>query len=153
MPAAEPTSPLPPERLRRLVSWQSNKVGTLGTRLTAGRMPTSARPDFAVLAALEEFGDLSQAAIGRRLGLDRNDVNGIVNRLEGDGRVTRETDPDDRRRNIISVTTVGRAHLDTLQAHADEVQDALLVALSRREREQLITLLDKVLAGHGPQPA
>ena len=46
----------PPDRLRRLASWQASKVSTLGARLTAPRMPLGARTDFAVLAALEATG-------------------------------------------------------------------------------------------------
>ncbi|MFF3517784.1 MarR family transcriptional regulator [Streptomyces sp. NPDC002573] len=45
------------------------------------------------MATLEEHGDLSQADIGRHLGLDRNDVNGILNRLEGADRIHRRPDP------------------------------------------------------------
>ena len=71
-----------PARLRSLASWQAGRVATIGARLTATRMPLEARSDFAVLAALTEFGALTQADLGRRLGLDRANVNGIVARLE-----------------------------------------------------------------------
>jgi len=143
----------PPERLRGLASWQANKVATLGARLTARRMPLGARTDFAVLAALEEYGPLSQAEIGRRLGLDRNDVNGVVNRLEGHQQVDRKPDPADRRRNVVTLTDLGRRHLDDLQQHADAVQDELLAGLDAAERRQLRSLLDKLLGSHQPQPA
>jgi MarR family transcriptional regulator, lower aerobic nicotinate degradation pathway regulator len=143
----------PPERLRGLASWQANKVATLGARLTARRMPLGARADFAVLAALEEYGPLSQAEIGRRLGLDRNDVNGVVSRLEGNQQVDRKPDAADRRRNVVTLTDLGRRHLDDLQAHADAVQDELLAGLDTAERRQLRSLLDKVLGSHQPQPA
>jgi MarR family transcriptional regulator, lower aerobic nicotinate degradation pathway regulator len=143
----------PPARLRGLVSWQASKVSTLGARLTAQRMPLGARADFAVLAALEEYGTLSQAEIGRRLGLDRNDVNGVLNRLEGDHRVDRKVDPADRRRNIVSLTADGRRHLAELQRHADAVQDELLTGLDATERRQLNSLLTKLLDSHKPQPA
>jgi DNA-binding MarR family transcriptional regulator len=143
----------PPARLRDLVSWQSGRVSTLGARLTAQRMPLSARGDFAVLAALEEDEPLSQADIGRRLGLDRNDVNGVLNRLEGAGHVGRAADPADRRRNIVTLTAAGRQYLAEIQEKADAVQDELLGALDPDERRQLQALLAKVLQGHKPQPA
>lgn len=142
-----------PGRLRGLASWQAGKVSTLGTRLTAQQMPLSARSDFAVLAALEEFGPLSQAEIGRRLGLDRNDVNGIVTRLDGRDRVDRRPDPTDRRRNVVTLTDTGHSYLTDLQRLADSVQADLLAGLDTPEREQLDVLLAKVLAGHRPQPA
>jgi DNA-binding MarR family transcriptional regulator len=142
-----------PARLRGLASWQANKVSTLGARLFARRMPLGARADFAVLAALEEYGALSQADIGRRLGLDRNDVNGILNRLENHGQAARQPDPGDRRRNVVTLTDTGRRYLGELQEHADVVQDELLAGLDRTERRQLQSLLAKLLDGHPPQPA
>jgi DNA-binding MarR family transcriptional regulator len=143
----------PPARLRRLASWQTSKVSTIGARLFARRMPLGARADFAVLAALEEYGPLSQADLGRRLGLDRNDVNGILNRLEDHGQAARQADPADRRRNVVTLTEAGRRYLTELQEYTDAVQDELLTSLDAAEREQLQSLLTKLLDGHPPQPA
>lgn len=142
-----------PLRLRALASWQAGKVATLGTRLTAQHMPLSARSDFAALAALEEFGPLSQADIGRRLSLDRNDVNSVLTRLDSQDRVERHPDPANRRRNIVTLTDAGHRYLNALQHKADAVQAELLAGLDTTEQQQLQALLDKVLAGHRPQPA
>lgn len=143
----------PPARLRGLASWQASKVSTLGARLTAHRMPLGARADFAVLAALEEYGSLSQAELGRRLGLDRNDVNGILNRLGDAHQVDRQPDPADRRRNVVTLTAAGLRQLEELQRHADAVQDELLAGLDAKERRHLHALLAKLLDSHQPQPA
>jgi DNA-binding MarR family transcriptional regulator len=145
--------PTPPQALRTLVSWQAGRLATIGARLTSARMPLEARSDFAVLAALDENGALSQAEIGRALGLDRNNVNGIVVRLEGDEAVTREPDPTDRRRNVVTITAAGRVRLAEIQVLADAVQDELLAALSTKERKDLIHLLDRALSVHGGQSA
>jgi len=142
-----------PLRLRALASWQAGKVATLGTRLTAQHMPLSARSDFAALAALEEFGPLSQADIGRRLSLDRNDVNSVLTRLDSQDRVERHPDPANRRRNVVTLTDAGHRYLNALQHKADAVQAELLAGLDTTEQQQLQALLDKVLAGHRPQPA
>ena len=143
----------PPTRLRQLAQWQVNKIATLGARLTARRMPLGGRTDFAVLAALDEYGALSQAELGRRLGLDRNDVNVVVNRLQSDGRLDRQSDPADRRRNTITLTAGGRQHLEELQSHADAVMSELLRGLDESEQKQLQGLLAKVLASHAAQSA
>jgi DNA-binding MarR family transcriptional regulator len=143
----------PPARLRRLASWQASKTSTLGARLTARRMPLGARTEFAVLAALDEYGPLSQAELGRRLGLDRNDVNAVLNRLQAQHHVGRQADHTDRRRNIVTLTDEGRRHLDELQEHADAVQDELLQGLDATERQQLHSLLAKLLSSHKPQSA
>jgi DNA-binding MarR family transcriptional regulator len=143
----------PPARLRRLTSWQANKVSTLGARMTARHMPLTARSDFAVLAALEECGPLSQADLGRRLGLDRNDVSGIVTRLASGRHVDRQADPASRRRNVVTLTASGRRYLEEIQRHADAAQDELLVGLDPAERHQLNELLAKLLSSHRGQSA
>jgi DNA-binding MarR family transcriptional regulator len=116
-------------------------------------MALEARSDFAVLAALDELGALSQAEIGRSLGLDRANVNRIVTRLEREGLLERTPDPHDGRRLALTVTADGVAHLADLERRAARVQDELLVALDADEREQLRRLLDRVLAAHPAQPA
>jgi MarR family transcriptional regulator, lower aerobic nicotinate degradation pathway regulator len=143
----------PPARLRRLTSWQANKVSILGARMTTRHMPLTARSDFAVLAALEEYGALSQADLGRRLGLDRNDVSGIVTRLESGRHVDRQVDPANRRRNVVTLTTSGKRYLEEIQQHADAAQDELLTGLSTTERQRLNELLAKLLSSHRAQPA
>lgn len=143
----------PPARLQTLTSWQVSKVSTLAARLTAARMPLSARTDSAVLASLEEYGPLSQAELGRRLGLDRNDVNAVLNRLQAAARISRQPDAADRRRNVISITTPGKNYLDEIFRHVDEVQTELLAGLTFAERQQLNALLTKLLESHAPQPA
>lgn len=143
----------PPTRLRALLSWQAGKVATVGTRLTAQHMPLSARTDYAILAALEEYGPLSQAELGRRLGLDRNDVSTVLARLAHDRAVERTPDPADPRRNRVTASTSGLRYLAELQTHADTVQHDLLAGLDTHERAQLTALLDRVLAQHPAQSA
>jgi MarR family transcriptional regulator, lower aerobic nicotinate degradation pathway regulator len=139
--------------LRHLVSWQAGRVATIGARLTAQHMPLEARSDYAVLASLDEYGPLSQADLGRILGLDRNNVNGIVVRLDKDGMITRSPDPSDRRRNVVTVTRGGQSRLSELQELARRVQRELLAGLNETERDDLVRLLDRVLANHPAQPA
>jgi DNA-binding MarR family transcriptional regulator len=143
----------PPTALRHLVSWQAGRVATIGARLTAQHMPLEARSDYAVLASLDEHGPLSQADIGRLLGLDRNNVNGIVVRLDTSGMVTRNPDPSDRRRNVVTITSNGRSRLSELQEHAAAVQRELLAGLDEADRDTLVRLLETVLAHHPSQPA
>src|SRR5215472_9837110 len=143
----------PPARLRTLASWQANKASILGARMTARHMPLTARSDFAVLAALEEYGALSQADLGRRLGLDRNEVSGIVTRLARGRHVNRQADPADRRRNVVTLTAPGKRHHEEIQRHANAAQDELLAGLDPAERRQLNELLAKLLSSHRGQPA
>ncbi|MCX7521398.1 MarR family transcriptional regulator [Microbacterium sp. STN6] len=142
----------PPARLRALLSWQVNKADIVGTRLTGARIPATGRADFAVLAALEEYGPISQADLGRRLGLDRNRINGITTRLDDNAHISRTTDPADRRRNVVTITPSGRRYLEELQAATDVAQAELAMKLSAAESEQLQKLLEKLLDAHPGLP-
>jgi hypothetical protein len=55
---------------------------------------------------------------------------------------------DDRRRNVITITPAGTAHLYRLDGLLASVQDELLAPLSPAERAQLIRLLTRVLEHH-----
>ena len=135
-----------PARLGRLPSWLVSQVSLQASRHTAQLLDQpGVRTDFAVLAALEEYGPLSQAELGRRLGLDRKDVNGVLDRLQHSSHVDRQADADDRRRNIVTLTPSGRRHLDELEHQLDAVQDQLLAPLTPAERQQLIQLLQQLL--------
>lgn len=139
----------PPARLRRLPTWLINQVGLRGTRLIHERIARpGARADFAVLSALEEFGAMSQAELGRRLGLDRSDIAVVLNRLEADRLAERTADDGDRRRNVITVTPTGVQALEVLERALVSAQSELLGPLSADEQAQLVRLLQRLVDHH-----
>ncbi|MGB3375716.1 MAG: MarR family transcriptional regulator [Microbacterium sp.] len=150
MAESDPTRP--PARLRALLTWQAHKADIVGARLTGARMPATGRADFAVLAALDEFGAISQVELGRRLGLDRNRINGITTRLDDNAHIVRTTDPADRRRNTVTITPSGQRYLEELQAATDLAQAELAVNLTAAESDQLRELLAKLLDAHPGLP-
>ncbi len=103
---------------------------------------------YRLLAALEEFGPASQAALGRRTGIDRSYVVEAINELAEGGLVERTQDPEDRRRNIITITPAGVRQLRRLDGVLSGIQDELLAPLSADERNELARLLRKVLVHH-----
>jgi MarR family transcriptional regulator, lower aerobic nicotinate degradation pathway regulator len=139
-----------PRRLWALPSWLVSRVALQASRLTAERLGAAGvkRKHFSVLATLDEFGPASQAAIGRRLALDRSDLHALVSDLEHDGLVDRARDPEDRRRNVVRLTPKGRAALKRLDQRVQAAQDDLLAPLSPKEREQLRALLTRVVEHH-----
>ena len=140
-----------PGRLRGKASWLLNKTSAHAHRLLVEALaPVDAHGyHFAVLAALDEFGPASQIAIGQRCGIDRSDTHAIVNDLVDGGYAEREPDPQDRRRNIITITAAGRGRLAELDRIVERVQDKLLGALTPEERRQFVGLLARVLDGQG----
>src|SRR5215472_8062031 len=103
---------------------------------------------YRLLAALQEFGPASQATLGRRTAMDGSDVVAAVNELAGRGLAGRSPDPADGRRNVITITPVGTAHLRRLEELLAQVQDELLAPLSPADRRQLIRLLTRILEHH-----
>jgi DNA-binding MarR family transcriptional regulator len=135
-----------PHRLSGTVVWLVGRVAQRGHTLARERLEAGGirKWHYAVLAALQEFGEQSQADIGRRLGLDRSDMVAVLNDLQADDYVTREPDPADRRRNVVTISDAGvvaLARFDRLVAEADGL---LLADLSEAERGQLVALLERI---------
>jgi DNA-binding MarR family transcriptional regulator len=139
-----------PARLRSLPSRLLNLAALAAGRLADGALADagSRRYHYALLAALAEFGPASQAALGRRTGIDRSDIVATVNELAERALVDRSPDPSDRRRNIVSITPVGTRQLAKLDRLLTDVQDELLASLSAGERAQLVRLLTRVVDHH-----
>jgi MarR family transcriptional regulator, lower aerobic nicotinate degradation pathway regulator len=135
-----------PARVRALPSWLLSQVALQARNVVTRHLGAveGHRSQLSMLAALVEFGPMSQADLGRRLGLDRSDVAAAVAVLARDGLVDRTPDPQDRRRNVVRVTTEGQVRLTALLAAADSAQDELLAALTPAERDQLTALLSRV---------
>jgi DNA-binding MarR family transcriptional regulator len=97
-----------------------------------------------VLASLADEGAASQAELSRRTGIDPSDVVAVVNDLVSRRLVTRERDPRDARRNLVTPTRAGRAELARLGAVITEIQERFLAPLNDPERRQLQRILTKL---------
>jgi MarR family transcriptional regulator, lower aerobic nicotinate degradation pathway regulator len=139
-----------PARLRGMPSWLLGRAAMHAHRLVVeGLAAAGARGyHYRLLAALEEFGPSSQAALGRRTGIDRSYVVEVVNDLSNGGLIERAQNPDDRRRNIVTITPSGVRQLRRLDGVLAGVQDELFAPLSADERAQLARLLARVMDHH-----
>lgn len=99
---------------------------------------------FRLLAALDQYGPSSQADLGRNTGIDRSDVVATLNDLVASGLAQRQPDPRDRRRNVVTITQIGAATLERLDAVLDDVQDAVLAPLTSEERKTFLHFLAKL---------
>ncbi|GIJ58421.1 hypothetical protein Vau01_059370 [Virgisporangium aurantiacum] len=143
-----------PDRLRGRASRLLAHVSAQSDRLmTEGLARADAhRWHYAVLASLQEFGPGSQATLSRRTGIYRSDMVGILNELSERGFVERTPDPDDRRRNVITITARGGRQLRRLDKLLDDLHEELLTPLLPAEREQFVRLLTR-LHDHHTRPA
>ena len=87
---------------------------------------------------------VGQADLGRSTSVDRSDVVALLGELEQRRLIERTVNPDNRRRNIVSITPAGRKQLRALDHVLDEIQERVLAPLSPTERRQLTKLLRKL---------
>jgi DNA-binding MarR family transcriptional regulator len=99
---------------------------------------------YRLLAALDQYGPSSQADLGRYTDIDRSDVVATLNDLVARRLARRESDPTDRRRNVVKLTTRGAGMLARLDPVLDDVQAAVLAPLTENERRTLVRLLAKL---------
>jgi DNA-binding MarR family transcriptional regulator len=144
-----------PARLAGAPSWLLGQASTFAHRLLYERFAADGmRPyHYRLLASLDEFGPASQASLGRSTGIDRSDVVAALNELAEKNLIERSPDPDDRRRNIITLTPDGAARLKQLDNVLAEIQDELTSPLSREERDHLTRLLTKLVTHHAARPS
>ncbi|WP_211658520.1 MarR family winged helix-turn-helix transcriptional regulator [Phytoactinopolyspora halophila] len=144
MPIDDPT----PERLRRIPSRQLTQAAAHAHRIVAHRLADFRTHHYAVMAALDEAGPCSQAALGRMCRMDRSDIVTAVDDLAARGLVVRSPDETDRRRNTVSLTPEGSGMLRHLDEQVRLAQDDLFEPLSPEERAHLASLLGRVLEYH-----
>ncbi|MFJ6049993.1 MarR family winged helix-turn-helix transcriptional regulator [Streptomyces sp. NPDC092307] len=146
----EENAPRVPARLRELPSRLLGQAYTHAQRLvTEGLSGADARTwHYAALVALEESGPASQATLSARTGIHRSDLVAVINELAARELVERAPDPEDRRRNVVTLTPLGRRQLRKLEQILTAAQEELLTPLSTQEREQLTHLLGRIVDHH-----
>ena len=89
---------------------------------------------------LWEIGEQGQDVrrLRERLGLDSGYVSRLLRSLEGDGLVTVEPHPGDRRVRTVRLTDTGRAERAVLDRRSDEMAGCLLQPLGTAQRARLV---------------
>lgn len=138
---------MPVTRVASASTWLLSRANSRAQRLLAeGFAAFGLRPlHYRALAALAEYGQLSQAELGRHLGLDRKDVALTVDALADRDLVDRAADPTDRRRNIVTLTDKGSDLVPQLDRTLEAVQEHVLAPLSAAEVRQLRAMLAKLI--------
>ncbi len=102
---------------------------------------------FYLLGVLEDRGPMGQSDLGLTLGTDPSILVTMLNPLEADGLISRERDPTDRRRHLVTITEAGERHLIRAAEAQREAEHELFAGLDDDQREQLRQLLLAVQDG------
>lgn len=89
--------------------------------------------------------EVMQRDLERELHLKASTVNGIVDRLEEKGFITRRQSEEDGRRRLISLTAQGQAVTETFRTALEETDRAFCAVLSPEEQEQLRNMLTRLI--------
>ena len=143
----------PPHRVTQLPSWLAGQLAATAAGLVAEALAAAGlrRQHFLVLNALAERGAASQAALGRRLRIDRKDMHSVLLDLERDDLVERVRDEHDHRRNLIALAPTGARALKRLDKRIEAAQEALVAPLSAADRRELHHLLTQLVRHHSRQ--
>ena len=106
---------------------------------------------FAILNALIDEPGEDQVTLARRVAFDAATFGSVIGRLESKGWVRREADTQDRRRKLLWVTPEGEAAARQMRRAVAKAQVRILEPLAPQEREQLVALLNKLVAGYDSQ--
>jgi DNA-binding MarR family transcriptional regulator len=97
------------------------------------------------LSVIASEPDINQATLAQRLNVAGPSVMKLIDALEGAGFIRRMAVANDRRRYSLVLTASGRAVLQTLRERHAAYEERLASALSAAEREQLMSLLQRLL--------
>src|SRR3954454_8228451 len=111
-------------------------------RLRAAHTAHKLKPrQFQILGLLHDHDGLAQRELQQTMGIDASILVTLLNPLEADGLVTRERDPEDRRRHLVKLTRPGEKLLVSAARAQKETEDALFASLDEEQRAQLRDVL------------
>ena len=100
-----------------------------------------------VLHLIEPGQAMPMSRLARTLSCDASNVTGLVDRLEREGLIERQSSPEDRRVKVLALTPAGsRLRSELLRRVTDRPQP--LARLTPEERKALVRILEKLFDQH-----
>ncbi|MGI9603737.1 MAG: MarR family winged helix-turn-helix transcriptional regulator [Acidimicrobiales bacterium] len=97
-----------------------------------------------LLAYVTDFGSSTQTQLAEMIGMGRAATGTMIDHLEQRGLLERLPDPTDRRVWLVAATAEGRDLVDRFYELDADLRQDLRKGISRRERQQLTELLDRL---------
>lgn len=98
-----------------------------------------------ILAVLNRKPGSAQKELCEELDIDRSTIADVCTRMEKNGLVSRVPAVEDKRRNVLELTELGKSEFQRLQPLVQNVQDRLTAPLTDEEHTLLRLLLAKLV--------
>lgn len=108
-------------------------------------LPELTKPQYAVMRAIAEHPGIEQIALMEAAVSTKATLAEMLSRMESRGLVTRESDPQDKRRRFVYLTGEGETLLTSAMPLGDRVDDEFLGRLSDDEHKQFTQLVRKMM--------
>ncbi len=102
------------------------------------------RYHFEVLKVLHDSGKMSISELGDILVISKTQMTRLTSELSATGKISREPDPTDRRKSIVSLTDEGRQCISLVMDRFYKTTRERLEPLSKKELDELLVSLGKV---------
>jgi DNA-binding MarR family transcriptional regulator len=106
-------------------------------------------PEWRIMAVLGQSGAQSALNLAEQTTMDKVRVSRAIAKLLKSGVVTRQSDPEDRRRAILNLTAKGQAIYAEIVPLVQDIEADILAILSNAERTALERVLAKIEAHIG----
>jgi DNA-binding MarR family transcriptional regulator len=101
--------------------------------------------EFALLVFVDDMPGISQQTLSEALGIDRNNVSLIADKLEARGLLKRLVSEADRRARELYITPQGKKRWRRCQSRVREANDRILACLNATEKELFLDVLLRVV--------
>ncbi|HSH97501.1 MAG: MarR family winged helix-turn-helix transcriptional regulator [Methylophilaceae bacterium] len=100
---------------------------------------------FPVLVALKNGGTLTQKELAQLANVEQPSMAQLLSRMERDGLIRRETDPNDGRSSLISLSEKAVGLITPVRAILSQGNEDALAGFNEADIEQLVVLLQRLL--------
>lgn len=98
-----------------------------------------------ILMYLSLNGEATASELAEFLGLTKSTLTSLLNKLEDLNYISRQADSEDRRRLVVYPTELLHTKMARARLVGELVREEVLANLSKKERQQLASLLDRIL--------
>ena len=111
----------------------------------AGKFNELSKNQPMVIKIISMEGEMMPSTIGKYTGMEKSSLTRMVDDLEKKGIVSRNTDPDDRRKVLVSLTEKGLEYYNCLNKITAEMADEILKFVDEKDIEDYVQSLETMV--------